>query len=214
MNHSKVNTTRSQVKNAFEGLKNDVKLIVFTQEFECNRCKENRELMEELSNLSDKVSVEILDFASDEEKAKHHGVDKIPATLVQGTKNHGVRFYGLPGGYEFQSLIHAIKMVSLGEPSLSKETKTKLKTLSNPVHIQVFVTLTCPYCPSAVQMAHQMAMESDLIRGDMVHSEEFPHLTNKYKVFAVPKVVINEEIEFEGTLPEPKFLEHIMQATK
>jgi len=74
----------------------------------------------------------------------------------------------MPGGYEFASLIHAIKMVSSKSSALSTETKEQLKTLSKPLHIQVFVTLTCSYCPTAVQIAHGMALESPLVISDMV----------------------------------------------
>jgi alkyl hydroperoxide reductase subunit AhpF len=90
--------------------------------------------------------------------------------------------------------------------------KEVLKGLKRPVHLQVFVTLTCPYCPAAVQLAHRMALESDLVRADMVESAEFPHLVQRYGVFAVPKTVVNEGFGFEGALPEPLFLEEIMRA--
>ena len=84
--------------------------------------------------------------------------------------------------------------------------------MSKPVHIQVFITLTCPYCPMAVQLAHEMAMESTLIKSDMVEATEFPHLTYKYNVAAVPKIVINETTEFEGALPEQEFFKYVMEA--
>ncbi|GAH21568.1 unnamed protein product, partial [marine sediment metagenome] len=73
------------------------------------------------------------------------------------------------------------------------------------LHIQVFVTLTCPYCPPAVQMAHKLALESEYITSDMIESAEFPHLTNKYAVMGVPKVIINEKFGFGGALPESSF---------
>ncbi len=86
--------------------------------------------------------------------------------------------------------------------------------MSKPVHIQVFVTLTCPYCQMAVQLAHRMAMESTLITSDMVEATEFTHLAHKYNVAAVPKIVINETTEFEGAFPEQEFLKYVMRAGK
>ena len=65
----------------------------------------------------------------------------------------------------------------------------------------------------AVQLAHRMAIESDMVRADMVEASEFPYLVHKYNVFGVPKTVVNEEVDFEGSLPEPLFLEQVMQAT-
>ena len=66
----------------------------------------------------------------------------------------------------------------------------------------------------AVQLAHRMAMESDMVRADMVEATEFPHLVQKYNVFGVPKTVVNEVVEFEGAAPEPLFLQQVMRATK
>lgn len=202
---------QTQVKKEFEELKGNVKLVVFTQEMECQYCKENRSLAEELASFSDKLSVAVYDFVRDKDKAEIYKIDKIPAIAVEGEKDYGIRFYGIPGGYEFGSLIEAIKAVSAGDSGLLPESKERIKKLTKPVHIQVFVTLTCPYCPSAVRLAHKLAIESDSIVGDMVESAEFPHLVNKYSVFGVPKVIINENIQFEGALPESDYVEQVMK---
>lgn len=82
-----------------------------------------------------------------------------------------------------------------------------------PIHIQVFVTPTCPYCPSAVRMAHKMALYSDKITADMVSALEFPYLADKYEVYGVPKTVVNDgEVMFEGALPEREFVAHVLRA--
>jgi glutaredoxin-like protein len=205
---------RQEVEHILEGLKGGVKLVVFTQEFECSTCENNRMLMEELAARSSKISIEVLDFVRDKEKAELYKLDKIPATVVEGKEDYGIRFYGVPSGYEFASLIHAITMVSSGSSTRSTTTKERLKRLSKPVHIQVFVTLTCPYCPEVVQLAHEMALESPLITSDMVNAAEFPHLTHKYNIFVVPKTIINETIQFAGAVSESEFLKHVLNAEK
>jgi small redox-active disulfide protein 1 len=91
-------------------------------------------------------------------------------------------------------------------------SKGKLKQLTRSIHIQVFVTPTCPYCPIAVQIAHKAAVESDLVRADMIEIQEFPHIAVKYNVMGVPKVVINENVQFSGALPEDKFIQKILEA--
>ncbi|HID95407.1 MAG TPA: glutaredoxin [Candidatus Latescibacteria bacterium] len=202
---------KERARKEFAGLGEEVKLVVFTQELECQYCQQNRMLAEQLASLSEKISVKVYNFITDKEKAGEYKVDKIPAIVVMGEEDYGIRFYGLPGGYEFTSLVEAIKMVSSRDSGLASESRELVKKLTSLVHIQVFVTLTCPYCPAAVKLAHQLAMESDLIHADMVESAEFPHLVNKYSVFAVPKVVINEDIQFEGALPEPAFLRQVMK---
>ncbi len=212
-------SVKEQVKELFKDLKNPVKLVVFTQEslvtlptFECETCRDNRILMEELASLSDKISIEVYDFLKDEEKKNQYGIDKIPATAIIGERDYGIRFYGLPAGYEFSTIIHAIKLVSQGESKISEINKGKLATLTKPIHIQVFVTLTCPYCPQAGYLAYQLAMANDLIKADVINAGEFPQLAQKYNVFAVPKIVINEIVQFEGAVPEDVFVEKVIIA--
>jgi len=202
----------TQIKETFKDLKNPVKLVVFTQEFECLYCEENRNLIQNIVKASPLLSVEVFDFVKNQDKVKEYGIEMIPAIVVKGEKDYGIRFFGIPGGYEFISLIEAIKMVGTGESGLSTMTKTMLKKVRKPMDIKVFVTLTCPYCPPAVAMAQKFAFENDLIRANMVESSQFVPLSNKFRVYAVPKIVINDSIEFEGSVPEEKFLEQVVKA--
>ncbi len=202
---------QEQLKEKFKELDRNVKLVFFTQETECRYCEDTRQLMEDIASLSDKIAVEVHDFVSDKDQVEKYSIDKIPATVVEGEKDYGIRFFGIPAGYEFTSLINAIMAVSRGEAGLSDETKASLGKLKDAVNIQVFITLTCPYCPKAVEMADRLAIESDLITAHMVESAEFPHLTQKYRVTSVPKVIVNEDIQFEGALPEKEFVENVMK---
>ncbi|MEM1517686.1 MAG: thioredoxin family protein [Nitrososphaerota archaeon] len=204
---------REFVKSKFiKELQGDVKIIYFTQDFECEYCFETGELLKELSSLSERLNIEIFDFEREREQAKRWNVDKIPATMLFGKREYGIRFFGVPSGYEFVTLIEDIVDVSRGASRLSPSTKEALKDIKKPVHIQVFVTPTCPYCPRAVRIAHQMAIESEYVVADMIEVIEFPQLANKYAVMAVPKVVINDKVSFEGALPEQQFLHYILHA--
>jgi glutaredoxin-like protein len=185
---------------------------MFTQTLECKFCAETQQLVQEFAALNEKISVEVFDFVADAEKAKQLNIDKVPALIIMGEKNYGVRFYGLPYGYEFQTLIEAVTIVSNAKTNLTEETKQKLREIKTPVHIQVFVTLTCPYCPLIGSLAHKFALENDLIRAEVVDASEFPQLAVKYGILGVPKTVINEKTEFIGVAPENVFLEHVMRA--
>ena len=200
------------VKAELASLAGPVRLIVFTQEIECEFCAETRQLVEEMAQLSDQLTAEVYDFVADQEKVRELGIDKIPAIAVVGQEDYGVRFYGIPSGYEFASLLHAIQAVAAGKPELSEETMQVLADLTTPVHIQVFVTPTCPYCPVSVVLAHEMAIASSLVRADMVEAMEFPHLATKYQVMGVPRTVINETVSIEGAAPEPTVLEKLREA--
>jgi glutaredoxin-like protein len=184
---------------------------------ECQFCKETRAILTEVAELSPKITPVMYDFQKDAQKAREYSIDKIPAIAVMrienGRKvNPGVRFYDMPSGYEFTPLILAIMAVSQGTTSLKDTTKEKVKNITKDVTIQVFTTLTCPCCSQAVSTAHQLAVESDHITAAMVESMEFPHLAQKYRVMAVPKIVINETASFEGALPEDKFVDAVLKA--
>ncbi len=213
--------TRTKFEKELAG---DVKLLYFTQEpsvlvlperlqgQECAYCRETRQLLEEVASLSDKIELQIYDFVEQKDKAEAFGIDKIPATVIMGEKDCGVRFFGIPSGYEYTSLIDAIVDASKGTSGLNDKTKEALLTIEKDIHIQVFVTPTCPYCTTAVRLGHQMALESPRITADMVEATEFPHLTQKYSVFGVPKTIINETVSLEGGVPEDVFLENVLEA--
>jgi len=133
---------RSEVQKRFKELKDPVKIINFTQEMECQFCAETRGLMEEIASLSDKLSFEVYNFVTDKGEAQKYKIDKIPATVVTGDRDYGIRFYGIPSGYEFVSILESIVMVSKRESGLSAETKKRLAAIKKPLHLEVFVTPT------------------------------------------------------------------------
>ena len=206
---------KQQLKEEFEkNLRDEVRILVFTQETECPFCKQARELAEEVGAFSNKIKVEVYDFVKDSEKAEEYQIDKVPAIAVLGKKDYGIRFYGLAYGYEFKPFTESIINVSREATNLSEETKKKLASIEKPVQIQVFVSLTCPYCPLVTSLAHQFAMESDFVRADMVDVGEFPHLGQKYNIMGVPKTVINEKTEFVGAVSEELFVQQVVVAQR
>lgn len=195
-------------------LRSDVTVILFTQEVECPSCREAREIVQEVAALHPKINFQVYDFLTESDLAEKLGVDKIPAVVLDGEKNRRVRFFGLPTGYEFAPLVEDIVDLSTGGTRLSEVARARIKDVSYPVHIQVFTTPTCPYCPRMVRLAHQFAMENGLIESDMVSAIEFPQLAQRYAVMAVPKTVINDVVEIVGVVPEAHFVEQILQASK
>lgn len=201
------------LRNEFkEKLVDPVHLVMFTQELECRYCGETRSLVQEMATLSDKISADVFDFVADVQKAQEYGIDKIPAIAVIGKIDYGVRIYGIPYGYEMQTLVEAITNVSRGTTDLSDKTKEIVRDIKKPVHIQVFVTLTCPHCPTAAAIAHKLAVQSDMIRADVIDAQEFPALAQRYSVMGVPKIVLNETVEFTGAFNEDLFAEHAVLA--
>ncbi len=205
---------KPHLRQELASLQNTVRILVFTQEMECQFCRETRELTQEIAQLSNKISVEVYDLVKDAKKASEYAIDKVPAIALVGKEDYGIRYYGIPAGYEFGTFVKDLKMASKSATELSEKSRTKLASVNAPVHIQVFVTPTCPYCPMAVSLAHQSAIENPHVKADMIDVTEFPHLGQKYAVMGVPKVVINERVEFTGLLPEDQFLQHVIVGSR
>ena len=206
---------REVLQKQFKQLENPVDLVFFTQERECQFCRETHQVLEEVAALSEAITLTVYDFVNDADSVSRYSIDKIPALAVIGNSiDYGIRFFGIPGGYEFTPLVIDILTSSKGSSLLQQSTRDSLKELHEDVHIQVLTTPTCPYCSQAVQTAHQIAIESERVRADMVGAVEFPHLAHKYDVFAVPKIVINETHHVEGVIPEPQFVKEIMTALR
>ncbi len=210
---------RQTLQKLFAGLEGDVTITNFTQGEsrlgiplqECDYCQETRELLEEVTSLSDKLHLEMKDFVREKQEAESLGVTHIPAFVLQGRARGKVRFFGIPAGYEFSTLVEDLLDLSNGTTKLSEQTRTALQEIDQDLHIQVFVTPTCPYCPSAARLAHQLAIENEHITADVIEISEFMDLAQHYRVQGVPKTVINDRVEFVGALPEPRFVQQVLQ---
>jgi glutaredoxin-like protein len=201
---------RTDVMNVMSRLGGEVSLILFTEKDDCAYCDETKELLGEIVALSDKLSLETRDIEVDSEVAEHFGVDKAPGLVVMGEEDHGIRFYGIPSGFEFGTLLEVIRLVSNDDPELDDAVREKLEKLDRPVHLQVFVTPTCPYCPASVVTAHKLAMASDKVTGDMVEATEFPELSQRHMVMSVPRTIVNNENGIDGAVPENHLIEWIL----
>ena len=203
-----------------EKITRPVKMIVVTTQNNCMYCNEVKMLAEELAALSSLISIEAYDLEKDKAIVDLYDLDKAPAIVVVADggdapdTNYGIRFYGIPSGYEFMSLLDALNTVGSdgADLQLMPETQEFLKNLKQDVHFQVFITPTCPYCPRAVILAHHFAFVSPRVTADMIEAMEFQELSNKYSVYGVPRTVINETVHQEGAVPEPVILQKLKEA--
>lgn len=205
-----------QINEIFAHLDQDVSMLFFGQE-DCDYCDDTRQLLEEVEAISEKLSLSVYDLDEHAEIAAKYRVDKAPGIVMVGKdsedlKDYGIRYAGIPSGHEFSSLINDLIRVSQRDSGLSEQTRAQLKNLKSPVHLMVFVTPTCPYCPQAVLLAHQLAMESPLIEAEMVEATEFPELSNRYHVSGVPQTTINYGAgTVVGAVPESHLLAEILR---
>ena len=201
-----------------ENLQRPVKMVIATSEDNCTYCTEVVSLCEELAALSPNLTVESYDIDTDTGDLAIYNLDKTPAIAIvadggdEPDTDYGIRYYGIPSGYEFMSLLDGINTVGSDEAQLQQETVDYLNTLDQDVHIQVFVTPTCPHCPQAVILAHHMAYASPRVTADMVEAMEFQELSSKYDVYGVPRTVINGTVHQEGAAPELMLLQKLQEA--
>ena len=208
-----------QVRDLLTGLGAPVTLAVFTWRDEAGELDEAnvevKQLVEELAGLSGgRVQAEFLDLETDADRARAYGIDKGPAVVVlggeSGRKDFGIRYFGVPAGYEFGTLVEDIRLASSARSGLSPDTVDALSRLTEPLHIQVFVTPSCPYCPRAVLLAHRMAIESTWVTADAVDATSFPELAEQYGVRGVPRTVANGVVHVEGAVPEAMLVSELM----
>ena len=123
-------------------LEHSVRLVFFTQTFGCDTCLSARQVVDQLAGLSDKITVEEHNLVLDKETVAEYGVDRAPAIAVVGETDFGIRYYGVPSGYELASLVDAVLVVGTGELGLTDESLAAIAALDRPVDIKVFVTPT------------------------------------------------------------------------
>ena len=210
-----------QIKEAFAGLNHPVQILYFGSAENCEYCSETQQLLSEIGEVDERLSLSIYDLKKDAGIATQYNVDKAPVIVIASKKGEqvidlGVQFSGIPSGYEFSTLINDIVFASQQDSGLGAASREYLKSLTQPLLLQVFVTPTCPHCPRAAQLAHQIAMENPkMIRAEAVDAMEFPELAQRFNVQGVPQTVINSGSGIlVGAYPEQRLLDEIRSAIK
>ena len=202
-----------QIKDMFNTIDSEVTLHLFTQKDHCLLCNETLDLVEQVTAQSDKVLLDHCECDINSEKAQKWKIERHPAIVVEGKGKGLIRFYGIPSGYEFGSLIESIIMSGTDKGSdLDSALVEEIEAIDKPLHLQVFVTPTCPYCPTAVLTAFKLAMLNENIIADMVEATEFQELSMKYSVQGVPKTVINDNWDVVGGVPPQTVMEKVREA--
>ena len=198
----------------FDRMKSNVEIYFFWSEDERSRYKDViRELLKELGDITDKITITDLKFEEAKEEASKFNVSYAPCIVLFGEAGE-VKYYGVPAGQEFPSFLKAIVMVSTGEVELDEYLEELLRKINKKIKIKIFITLTCPYCPLMTETAYKFALKSKNIDVEVIEAEEFVDEVRKYEIYAVPKTIINEEISFEGLIPPEVFAAYIEKAVK
>jgi glutaredoxin-like protein len=178
--------------------------------------RQAQELVEEIASLSDAITLEIYDIVEHQDLAEEWKILAAP-TIAFGPASDGtpprVRFVGFPGGHEFTSFLETLGSVGRENWGLSAETVELLSQVERKIDLKTFVTPNCVYCPKAVITAHRMALANPGIVSSCIESDEMAVLAGRYQVMMVPKMVVNEQYDFSGALPEVPFVTQVLQGS-
>lgn len=207
--------TRNAIKEYLSKMGNEVELIVIvdSNSKNCMYCNEIKQLFSEINELGiPKLKIKMIEKYDDNVKVSY-GVtpDQVPIILIRNQNIKGyIAYRGIPADHEFGLFLETVLETSLGRVHLSEEQIKRVKNIKENVKIDVYVTPSCPYCPAAVASAYMLAMINPNIKAYAVEATEFADESNKYKIRAVPTVVINDgQNKFEGALPIDRFIAKI-----
>jgi alkyl hydroperoxide reductase subunit AhpF len=138
---------QQRLRTAFSEMTRSVRLLFFTQTLGCETCAEARQIVDELPPLSDRITVEEVNFVLDADKVRQYGIERVPAIVLvshdeTGDHDSRIRFAGTPSGYEFSSLVHAVMLVGGRASGLTDAHRQRLASIEEPVTLQVFTTPT------------------------------------------------------------------------
>ena len=138
---------QEKLRESFDEMTANVRLLFFTQTLDGETCLLTRQILDELPLLSDRISIEEVNFVLENDKAAQFGIDRVPAIAVLGHDDSGdhdsrIRFLGAPSGYEFISLVQAVLLVGGRASSLTQENLQRISAVDTPVTMRVFTTPT------------------------------------------------------------------------
>jgi glutaredoxin-like protein len=210
----------NQLTDAFQPLDRDVEMLVFTASRvvlpgaePAGEEQATLGLLREVAGSSPRLSVIERTLDAD---ARDRGIVRTPTVVLRerGSEADNVRFVGLPAGYEFQTLVEALRMVGTGDSGLGEESLAQVRAITAPVRLQAFVTPTCPYCPRAVLAAYRLALANPNVVAEGVEASEFPALAQRYRISGVPDTVVDGPGGQERVLggqPDRVFVEAVLK---
>ncbi len=207
---------RRILKNEYwSRLEKPVKLVFFTsQSPECQYCDLVEQILDEITDpeLTNKIEVMKVDFDNDLDLRSKLGILKAPAVVIQGVNKGLIKYYGVPAGTEFPTFLETIVHVSNGDVHLPQSVAEEVESLEDKVNIKVFVTTACPYCPKMLHSAYMFAMVNRNVEAEGWEVSGFPDIAQSYGVYAVPKVVVNDKVSWEGAVPPEHLLRKVKEA--
>ncbi len=181
---------------------------------ECPTCPDMEQVLTELSRLSERIDLRVFELGTHRELEERYGVAMVPTAVVRGAVNRPVLFVGLPSGLLFPVLIETIVDVSREPPVPPPAIRRRLNRLKRTVRVRLFVLPDAPYCADMARVVEVLALSSPHLRAEIVAAGEFPALTERSGVRAVPAVVVEERPPLFGMLSPEELIEEALHAAE
>ncbi len=189
---------KEEVKKNLSQMEDDVEILFFESGGQFTN--EIKQLISEISEINSKVKISLNKLG--DEKSIYYGIDEGPVLKFLSKHLKGdFRFYGIPSGYEFATFLYILNTASNGK--VNGPLIDVSKKINKEIKLEVFLSPTCPHCPSSAIVAFKLAMLNEKVKAYIYEVMEFPYKAQKYNVSGVPKTVINEgQHTYMGGLPE------------
>ncbi len=132
-------------------------------------------------------------------------------SLEADGEDTGIRFSGIPGGHEFNSLVLAVLHASGTPLKLDDGLKRIVSNVREPLHFEVFISLSCHNCPDVVQALNQFALVNPNISAEMIDGGLYPDLIKARDIQGVPSVYVNGELFANGKVDAATLIDKLIE---
>jgi thioredoxin reductase (NADPH) len=194
-----------QLRQTFEKLPNEIPLYLFADAGQgdvfVDAC---RQIIRAFRELTPKITIK--EFPLNHELARKWSVESSPTLLIDPDRYH-IRWVGAPMGEEGRSFLEAMIMIGMGRSDVSDQSLPVLARITEPRHIKIFVSPTCPYCPQQVVNGLKAAIEKpDVVSLEIIDIQCRPDLADQYGAHSVPQAFANDVLIGQGAQQEEVFM--------
>jgi len=200
------------VKDAAAAISSDVALLFFGSDDCPSASLDTLQICQIISDAGPKIGFQTRDSKNDKAKCEELGVLFFPALVIQGKNRGRLRFLGTPSGYGLQMLVEALALAASGESGLSDRLRRLLGSVKRPVALRIFISPESEYCRRTALFGMRLAVENGLFSTEVINHLDFPVISKRYKIGAVPRTVVNERGEINGAIDGEDFLERMLGA--
>lgn len=123
--------------------------------------------------------------------------------------DYGVRFIGLPAGYQINSLIAAMQAVAFSGVTLEPKTRLQLRQVDADVTLELITSDEDEAGPVAAKTIFGLAVDSERVKSYVIMSNMFPEAAVRFSAYYLPHLVINKRVHLEGVADEATIMKHV-----